>query len=57
MKWLRTDLRDRLSREQKLRNDLREAINASENDRQFLLSELGKREDVLDELSVVKQGT
>ncbi|XP_063426334.1 centrosomal protein of 128 kDa-like isoform X3 [Mytilus trossulus] len=54
MKWLRSDMRNRLTREQKLRNDLREAINANENDRQYLLSELAKREDVLDELSVVK---
>lgn len=55
MKWLRNELRDRLTREQKLRNDLRDAVNANENDRQFLLTELSKREDVLDELSVVKQ--
>ncbi|XP_052107003.1 centrosomal protein of 128 kDa-like isoform X2 [Mytilus californianus] len=54
MKWLRSDMRNRLTREQKLRNDLRDAINANENDRQYLLSELAKREDVLDELSVVK---
>lgn len=54
MKWLRTDMRNRSTREQKLRNDLRDAINANENDRQYLLTELAKREDVLDELSVVK---
>ena len=56
MKWLRTDMRNRSTREQKLRNDLRDAINANENDRQYLLTELAKREDVLDELSVVKHG-
>lgn len=55
MKWLRQELRDRIKYEQKLRKDLREALTCNDNDRQFLLTELAKREDVLDELSTAKQ--
>ncbi|XP_033735159.1 centrosomal protein of 128 kDa-like isoform X2 [Pecten maximus] len=55
MKWLRQELRDRIKYEQKMRKDLREALTCNDNDRQFLLAELAKREDVLDELSTAKQ--
>ncbi|XP_060079570.1 centrosomal protein of 128 kDa-like [Ylistrum balloti] len=56
MKWLRRELRDRIKYEQKLRKDLREALTCNDSDRQFLLAELAKKEDVLDELSTAKQG-
>jgi len=56
MKWLRRELRDRIKHEHKLRKDLREALTGNEGDRHLLLTELAKREDVLDELSHVKQG-
>ncbi|KAJ8308090.1 hypothetical protein KUTeg_012964 [Tegillarca granosa] len=55
MKWLRGLLRDKIKHEQKLRQDLREALTCSDSDRNFLLSELAKREEVLDELSIAKQ--
>ncbi|KAK3591274.1 hypothetical protein CHS0354_004321 [Potamilus streckersoni] len=55
MKWLRGQLRDKIKTEQKLRRDLREALTCTEIDRKYLLQELQKREEVLDELVTVKQ--
>lgn len=54
MKWLRGEVRDRIKMEQALKKDLQEALSCNESDRHFLMSELAKRDNVLDELSSVK---
>ncbi|XP_061174035.1 centrosomal protein of 128 kDa-like isoform X4 [Saccostrea echinata] len=54
MKWLRGEIRDRIKLEQALKKDLQEALSCNETDRHFLMSELAKRDGVLDELSTVK---
>lgn len=57
MKWLRGEIRDRIKLEQALKKDLQEALSCNETDRQFLITEISKRDGVMDELSVVKHGT
>lgn len=54
MKWLRGEVRDRIKMEHALKKDLQEALSCNESDRHFLMSELAKRDNVLDELSSVK---
>ncbi|XP_062604772.1 centrosomal protein of 128 kDa-like isoform X5 [Saccostrea cucullata] len=54
MKWLRGEIRDKIKMEQALKKDLQEALSCNETDRHFLMSELAKRDGVLDELSTVK---
>ncbi|XP_056023118.1 centrosomal protein of 128 kDa-like isoform X4 [Ostrea edulis] len=54
MKWLRGEIRDRIKLEQALKKDLQEALSCNETDRQFLITEISKRDGVMDELSVVK---
>ena len=56
MKWLRAQTREKIKYEQKIRKDLREALTCSDVDRKFLLQELAKREEVLDELAAAKSG-
>lgn len=56
MKWLRGEVRDRIKMEHALKKDLQEALSCNESDRHFLMSELAKRDNVLDELSSVKHG-
>lgn len=55
MKWLRNQLREKIKYEQKLRKDIRDALTANESDRKYLLQELARREEVLDELAAAKQ--
>ncbi|XP_052271095.1 centrosomal protein of 128 kDa-like [Dreissena polymorpha] len=55
MKWLRNQVREKIKYEQKLRKDIRDALTANESDRKFLLTELARREEVLDELAAAKQ--
>ncbi|XP_078313531.1 uncharacterized protein LOC111129851 isoform X4 [Crassostrea virginica] len=54
MKWLRGEVRDRIKMELALKKDLQEALSCNESDRHFLMSELSKRDHVLEELSTVK---
>jgi len=56
MKWLRNQVREKIKYEAKLRRDIRDALTSNEGDRKFLLQELAKREEVLDELAQAKQG-
>ena len=56
MKWLRNQVREKIKYEQKLRKDIRDALTANESDRKYLLQELARREEVLDELAAAKQG-
>lgn len=56
MKWLRNQTREKIKYEQKLRKDIRDALTSSEGDRKYLLQELARREEVLDELAAAKQG-
>lgn len=56
MKWLRGEVRDRIKMELALKKDLQEALSCNESDRHFLMSELSKRDHVLEELSTVKHG-
>ncbi|KAL5009136.1 hypothetical protein ScPMuIL_014717 [Solemya velum] len=51
LQWLRRELREKVKVEQKLKKELHEALSCNENDRQFLMKELAKREDVLDDIS------
>ncbi|XP_052769527.1 centrosomal protein of 128 kDa-like isoform X2 [Mya arenaria] len=55
MKWLRNQVREKIKYEEKLRKDIRDALTSNEGDRKFLLQELAKREEVLDELAAAKQ--
>ncbi|KAL4237525.1 hypothetical protein ACF0H5_002239 [Mactra antiquata] len=55
MKWLRNQTREKIKYEQKLRKDIRDALTSSEGDRKYLLQELSRREEVLDELAAAKQ--
>ncbi|XP_053404304.1 centrosomal protein of 128 kDa-like isoform X3 [Mercenaria mercenaria] len=55
MKWLRNQIREKIKYEQKLRKDIRDALTANEGDRKYLLQELARREEVLDELAAAKQ--
>ncbi|XP_060585610.1 centrosomal protein of 128 kDa-like isoform X2 [Ruditapes philippinarum] len=55
MKWLRNQVREKIKYEQKLRKDIRDALTANESDRKYLLQELARREEVLDELAAAKQ--
>ncbi|KAK3093712.1 hypothetical protein FSP39_019141 [Pinctada imbricata] len=54
MKWLRGEIRQKLKTEQRLKKELHEALTCNEEDRQFLLMELSKRDGLLEELSHVK---
>ena len=56
MKWLRAQTREKIKYEQKIRKDLRDALTCNESDRKFLLQELARREEVLDELAAAKHG-
>lgn len=56
MKWLRSQIREKIKYEQKVRKDLRDALTCNESDRKFLLQELARREEVLDELAAAKHG-
>lgn len=54
MKWLRSQVREKIKYEEKVRKDLRDALTCNESDRKFLLQELARREEVLDELAAAK---
>lgn len=56
MKWLRSQIREKIQYEEKLRKDIRDALTANDQDRKYLLQELARREEVLDELAAAKQG-
>ena len=56
MKWLRSQVREKIKYEQKIRKDLRDALTCNESDRKYLLQELARREEVLDELAAAKHG-
>lgn len=56
MKWLRNQVREKIQYEEKLRKDIRDALTANDQDRKYLLQELARREEVLDELAAAKQG-
>lgn len=49
-------MREKVKIEQKLKKELHEALSCNENDRHFLMKELAKREDVLDDISAAKKG-
>ena len=49
-------MREKIKYEQKVRKDLRDALTCNESDRKFLLQELARREEVLDELAAAKHG-
>ena len=54
--WLRGELRGRQLRERRLRKEFRQALTATDTDRQFLVAELVRRDEELDELAAEKQG-
>lgn len=54
--WLRAELRGRINRERKLRMEFQQALNATDSDRQFLVSEIVRRNEELDDLAFQKQG-
>ena len=43
-------------REQQLKKEYKQALTATDTDRQFLMSQLIKREEELDDLAAEKQG-
>ncbi|XP_076442634.1 uncharacterized protein LOC143281329 isoform X2 [Babylonia areolata] len=53
--WLRGEIRARQDRERRLRREFRQALTASDSDRQFLVSELVRRDEELDDLAAEKQ--
>ncbi|KAK7505560.1 hypothetical protein BaRGS_00003305 [Batillaria attramentaria] len=53
--WLKGELRARLARERQLRGEFRQALSATDSDRQFLISELVRRDEELDDLAAEKQ--
>ena len=56
MKWLRNQVREKIQYEEKLRKDIRDALTSNDQDRKYLLQELARREEVLDELAAAKHG-
>ena len=54
--WLRGELRGRQVRERSLRGEFRQALTATDSDRQYLVSELVRRDEELDDLAAEKQG-
>ncbi|KAH9496171.1 hypothetical protein Btru_012200 [Bulinus truncatus] len=55
IKWLRSEFRERLLRERKLRQEFRSALSSSDADRQFLIQELARKDEELDDLFQEKQ--
>ncbi|XP_071079668.1 centrosomal protein of 128 kDa-like isoform X3 [Haliotis cracherodii] len=55
LKWMRMELRDRILREQRLRQEFRQALTSTDMDRKFLLAELAKRDEELDDIAAAKQ--
>ncbi|XP_041351811.1 centrosomal protein of 128 kDa-like [Gigantopelta aegis] len=55
LKWIRNELFERIIREQKLRQDFRQALNSTDADRNYLLQELARRDNELDDLAAAKQ--
>ncbi|XP_055879719.1 centrosomal protein of 128 kDa-like isoform X2 [Biomphalaria glabrata] len=55
IKWLRSEFRERLVRERRLRQEFRTALSASDADRQFLIQELVRKDEELDDLFLEKQ--
>ncbi|XP_025105103.1 centrosomal protein of 128 kDa-like isoform X2 [Pomacea canaliculata] len=53
--WLRAELRGRINRERKLRMEFQQALSATDSDRQFLVSEIVRRNEELDDLAFQKQ--
>ncbi|XP_070181398.1 centrosomal protein of 128 kDa-like isoform X2 [Littorina saxatilis] len=53
--WLRGELKGRQLRERRLRQEFRQALTASDADRQFLVAELIRRDEELDDLAADKQ--
>ncbi|KAL8589790.1 hypothetical protein ACOMHN_020793 [Nucella lapillus] len=53
--WLRAEVRARQDRERRMRGEFRQALTASDSDRQFLVSELVRRDEELDDLALEKQ--
>lgn len=53
---MKGELRGRQARERKLRAEYRQALSATDSDRQFLISELVRRDEELDNLAAEKQG-
>ncbi|CAL1539928.1 unnamed protein product [Lymnaea stagnalis] len=55
IKWLRAEFRERLLRERRLRQEFRTALSASDADRHFLIAELARKDEELDDLVQEKQ--
>ncbi|XP_059147978.1 centrosomal protein of 128 kDa-like [Physella acuta] len=55
IKWLRGEFRDRLVRERRLRQEFRTALSATDADRQFLIDQLARKDEELDDLIQEKQ--
>ncbi|XP_067680237.1 centrosomal protein of 128 kDa-like isoform X1 [Haliotis asinina] len=55
LKWMRMELRERILREQRLRQEFRQALTSNDMDRKFLLAELAKRDEELDDIAAAKQ--
>ncbi|XP_005106342.1 centrosomal protein of 128 kDa isoform X2 [Aplysia californica] len=55
IKWLRSEFRERLARERRLRQEFRTALSSTDADRHFLVTELARKDDELDDLVQEKQ--
>ncbi|KAK2187482.1 hypothetical protein NP493_164g03016 [Ridgeia piscesae] len=49
--WLKSDLREQRDKEQRLKMDVRDIVCTSEKDRQYLVAEIHRQNDVLDQLA------
>ncbi|GFR76847.1 centrosomal protein of 128 kDa-like, partial [Elysia marginata] len=55
IKWMRSEFRERLVRERRLRQEFRAALSSSDADRKFLVAELARKDDELDGVVAEKQ--
>ena len=55
--WLKNELREQRDKEQRLRLDVRDVVCTSEKDRQYLVAEIHRQNDVLDQLANQNLGT
>ncbi|GFO30196.1 transcription factor adf-1 [Plakobranchus ocellatus] len=55
IKWIKSEFRERLLRERRLRQEFRAALSSSDADRKFLVSELARKDEELDDVVAEKQ--
>lgn len=48
---MKTELRDNRDREKRLKHDVRSVVDGNEKDREFLVAEIQRQNDVLDQLT------